>query len=81
MDKINDLIILGHKIQAIRDLMTRSLDALAAEVAAKVPREATLKRNRPDPVKRLRAIQKARLRARTHDTKNSKDISGNTHEI
>lgn len=52
----DDYIILGHKIQAIRDQMTRSLDALAEEIAAKIPPEKTLRSNRPDPARLIKKL-------------------------
>lgn len=52
----DDYIILGHKVQAIRDQVTRQLDALAAEIAAKIPHEKTLRSNRPDPARLIKKL-------------------------
>jgi hypothetical protein len=56
----DELIILGHKLQAIRDSFNRNLDALAAEIAAKIPPERTLKSNRPDPADAIKKLIRKR---------------------
>jgi hypothetical protein len=42
-----NLIILQHKIRALRDSVTRSLDALIDEIEGKLPTEIKSKHNNP----------------------------------
>jgi excisionase family DNA binding protein len=68
MSDTQELIILQHKIRAIRDNVTRSLDALFDEIEAKLPEEK-FRPSRPDPSERLRKLaEEKRKNARPCET-------------
>ncbi len=62
-NETHDLILIKHKIKAIRDQVNQSLDALSAEIESRLPDDENIKRNGPGQGEDLRAYVMERRKA------------------